>query len=93
MKEAMFIAYVENPDCRQIEERHLLESAKQVVPLVQTMCNEIKQLRAKAKDRKARLASLKPNEEAIESEEPIPALILGRNSDIDSDNDIFNQNN
>ena len=93
VKEAMFIAYVENPDCRQIEERHLLESAKQVVPLVQTMCNEIKQLRAKAKDRKARLASLKPNEEAIESEEPIPALILGRNSDIDSDNDIFNQNN
>ena len=47
----------------------------------------------KAKDRKARLASLKPNEEAIESEESTPALILGRNSDIDSDNDIFNQNN
>ena len=93
VKEAMFIAYVENPDCRQIEERHLLESAKQVVPLAQTMCNEIKQLRAKAKDRKARLASLKPNEEAIESEESTPALILGRNSDIDSDNDIFNQNN
>ena len=93
VKEAMFIAYVENPNCRQIEERHLLESAKQVVPLAQTMCNEIKQLRAKAKDRKARLASLKPNEEAIESEEPTPALILGRNSDIDSDNDIFNQNN
>ena len=71
----------------------MLESAKQVVPLAQTMCNEIKQLRAKAKDRKARLASLKPNEEAIESEESTPALILGRNSDIDSDNDIFNQNN
>lgn len=92
VKEAMFISYVENPDRRQIEERHLLESASQVVPLVQTMCNEIKQLRAKAKDRKARLASLKANEESIDIEEPITSLPLGKGSDIDNDNDIFNQN-
>ena len=92
VKEAMFISYVENPDCRQIEERHLLESASQVVPLAQTMCNEIKQLRAKAKDRKARLASLKANEESIDIEEPTTSLLLEKGSDIDNDNDIFNQN-
>lgn len=92
VKEAMFISYVENPDCRQIEERHLLESASQVVPLAQTMCNEIKQLRAKAKDRKARLASLKANEESIDIEEPTTSFLLEKGSDIDNDNDIFNQN-
>jgi SpoVK/Ycf46/Vps4 family AAA+-type ATPase len=92
VKEAMFISYVENPNCRQIEERHLLESASQVVPLAQTMCNEIKQLRAKAKDRKARLASLKANEESIDIEEPTTSLLLKKGSDIDNDNDIFNQN-
>lgn len=92
VKEAMFISYVENPDCRQIEERHLLESADLVVPLARTMYNEIKQLRSKAKDRQARLASLKANEESIDIVETITPLPFEKGSEIDNDNDIFNQN-
>lgn len=92
VKEAMFISYVENPDRRQIEERHLLESAKLVVPLARTMYNEIKQLRSKAKDRKARLASLKANEESIDIEDTTTPLPFSKGSDVENDNDIFNQN-
>ena len=92
VKEAMFISYVENPDRRQIEERHLLESAKLVVPLARTMYNEIKQLRSKAKDRKARLASLKTNEESIDIEDTTTPLPFSKGSDVENDNDIFNQN-
>ena len=95
VKEAMFISYVENPDCRQIETRHLLKSAELVVPLAQTMSKEIKALRQDATSRKARLASLKTNDESIDVDETvsIPQPVKNAGSDIDSDNDIFNKQN
>lgn len=92
VKEAMFLSYVENPDRHQIELRHLLKSADLVTPLAQTMSKEIKMLRMDATNRKARLASLKANEEVLDSEisQSVPKA-NNDGTDFDSDNDIFNR--
>lgn len=65
VKEAMFIAYVNNPNAPSVTTRDLQEAAKNVIPLAQTMKAKIDALRDWAKVR-ARLASSSANEETVE---------------------------
>lgn len=65
VKEAMFIAYVNNPNAPMVSTREVLEAAKTFIPLSQTMKVRIDALREWAKVR-ARLASSSTNEEAVE---------------------------
>lgn len=67
VKEAMFLSYVENQDKSQIEERHLLEAASNIVPLVRTMSrHQIEELRSYVTTKRARLASSNANTEDID---------------------------
>ena len=66
MKEAMFIAYVNNPNAPAVTTADLLEAAKNVIPLAQTMKTKIDALRQWAQVR-ARKASSSPNDEAVEN--------------------------
>lgn len=65
VKEAMFIAYVNNPNAPSVTTRDLQEAARNVIPLAQTMKAKIDALRDWAKVR-ARLASSSANEETVE---------------------------
>ena len=65
VKEAMFLAYVNNPNNPAVTNRDLLEAAKDIIPLSQTMKVKIDALREWAKVR-ARLASSSSNDEALE---------------------------
>ena len=65
VKEAMFIAYVNNPNAPSVTTRDLQEAARNVIPLAQTMKTKIDALREWAKVR-ARLASSSANEETVE---------------------------
>ena len=65
VKEAMFIAYVNNPNAPAVTTDDLLEAARNVIPLAQTMKVKIDALREWAKVR-ARLASSDTNAEAVE---------------------------
>ena len=64
VKEAMFIAYVNNPNAPSVTTRDLLEAASNVIPLAQTMKTKIDALREWAKVR-ARLASSTVNDETV----------------------------
>ena len=66
VKEAMFIAYVNNPNAPSVTTRDLQEAARNVIPLAQTMKTKIDALREWAKVR-ARLASSSANEETVEA--------------------------
>ena len=65
VKEAMFIAYVNNPNAPAVTTRDLMEAASNVMPLAQTMKTKIDALREWAKVR-ARLASSTANEESVD---------------------------
>ena len=65
VKEAMFIAYVNNPNAPAVTTRDLMEAASNVIPLAQTMKTKIDSLRGWAKVR-ARLASSTENTESVE---------------------------
>ena len=67
VKEAMFIAYVNNPNAPTVKTSHLIEAARNVIPLAQTMKVKIDALREWAKVR-ARLASSASNDEKVENE-------------------------
>lgn len=66
VKEAMFIAYVNNPNSPAVTTRDLMEAASNVIPLAQTMKTKIDSLREWAKVR-ARLASSSANNETVEN--------------------------
>lgn len=59
VNEAMFAAYIENPNCPKLENKHLLEAVKSIVPLSITMNEDINALKKWASTR-ARFASGKP---------------------------------
>ena len=65
VKEAMFIAYVNNPSSPAVTISDLMEAASNVIPLAQTMKTKIDSLRGWAKVR-ARLASSTENTESVE---------------------------
>jgi ATP-dependent 26S proteasome regulatory subunit len=64
VKEAMFLAYIENPDTSQLKIGHLLQAMEPIVPLAQTMKNKIDGLREWASTR-ARPASKQQNTEKL----------------------------
>jgi ATP-dependent 26S proteasome regulatory subunit len=67
VKEAMFIAYNENANVQQISEKHLERAIELVVPLAQTMPNQIRFLRDFGKSKRARPASKEFNLEDLNS--------------------------
>ncbi|MBQ4412035.1 MAG: AAA family ATPase, partial [Candidatus Methanomethylophilus sp.] len=66
VKEAMFIAYVNNPNAPAVTTADLLEASRNVIPLAQTMKTKIDALRQWAQVR-ARKASSCPNDESVEN--------------------------
>lgn len=74
VKEAMFIAYINNPNSPQITTEDVIEAAANVVPLAQTMKTKIDSLREWAKTR-ARLASSSANSEEVNG-----TVIMGGNT-------------
>lgn len=65
VKEAMFMAYLENPDNPNVSMVNLEDAINEVIPLAKTMNTKISRLRQWAKER-ARLASVNINEESLE---------------------------
>jgi SpoVK/Ycf46/Vps4 family AAA+-type ATPase len=68
VKEAMFIAYNENSNVKQISLKHLETAIEPIVPLAMTMPNQINFLREFGKSKRARPASKEFNDEKLESE-------------------------
>jgi SpoVK/Ycf46/Vps4 family AAA+-type ATPase len=68
VKEAMFIAYNENPNVTQISIKHLEKAIEPIVPLALTMPNQINFLREFGKSKRARPASKEFNEESLQTE-------------------------
>ena len=64
VKEAMFLAYIENPDNPKINLGHLKQARQQIIPLAKTMSEKIRGLRGWADDR-ARRASRAKNDETL----------------------------
>lgn len=74
VKEAMFIAYVNNPNAPYLTTDDVVKAASTVVPLAQTMKTKIDSLRDWARTR-ARLASISPNSEEVDG-----TVLLGGNT-------------
>jgi ATP-dependent 26S proteasome regulatory subunit len=68
VKEAMFIAYNENPNVTQISIKHLETAIEPIVPLALTMPNQINFLREFGKSKRARPASKEFNEESLQAD-------------------------
>ena len=89
IKEAMFAAYVENPDNPQLMSKHILDAITKTVPLSKTMNEQITQLRNWAATR-AKNASVETNLPA-QKEMPIlltrPELELERSFDLSKEKD------
>lgn len=68
VKEAMFIAYNENPNVVQISIKHLEAAITPIIPLAMTMPNQINFLREFGKSKRARPASRELNEEELKIE-------------------------
>jgi AAA+ superfamily predicted ATPase len=66
VKEAMFIAYNEDPNVKQISIKHLESALEPIIPLALTMPTQINFLREFGKSRRARPASKELNTESIE---------------------------
>ena len=64
VKEAMFLAYIDNPDNPKVNLDHLNQACKQIIPLAKTMSEKIRGLRGWADDR-ARRASRTKNDETL----------------------------
>ena len=71
IKEAMFAAYVQNPDEPKLEAAHIVEAIEKTVPLSTTMKEQITNLREWAKTR-AKNAS---EEFAIDNRKGMPVLL------------------
>lgn len=69
VKEAMFIAYNEDPNVSQITIKHLEMAIEPIVPLALTMPSQINFLRDFGKSKRARPASKELNNEALETTE------------------------
>lgn len=65
VKEAMFIAYNENPNVTQITVEHLFKAIEPIVPLALTMPTQINFLREFGKSKRARPASKELNSESL----------------------------
>lgn len=65
VKEAMFIAYNENPNVAQIAVTHILAAIEPIVPLALTMPSQINFLREFGKSKRARPASKESNTEEL----------------------------
>lgn len=68
VKEAMFIAYNENPNVTQITIEHLEAAIEPIVPLASTMATKINLLREFGKSKLARPASKEWNDEDLTTE-------------------------
>ena len=88
IKEAMFAAYVDNPEAPVLKASHIMEAISETVPLSTTMKEQIAALRNWAATR-AKNASSDPNMED-KKEMPVlltrPELELERSFDINADN-------
>lgn len=81
VKEAMFIAYVNNPYSPQMTTANIIKAASNVVPLAKTMKTKIDSLRDWAKTR-ARLASNMENIEEVDGSVRIPMTSREKQEDI-----------
>ena len=85
IKEAMFAAYVQNPENPKLEAAHIVDAIEKTVPLSTTMKEQINSLRNWAATR-AKNASSEPNNEEQKKEMPVlltrPELELERSFDI-----------
>lgn len=85
IKEAMFAAYVQNPENPKLETDHIVDAIEKTVPLSTTMKEQINSLRNWAATR-AKNASSEPNNEEQKKEMPVlltrPELELERSFDI-----------
>lgn len=89
VKEAMFIAYDENPDVKEITLKHLLSAIEPIIPLAMTMQPQINFLRQFGKSKRARPASKEFNEESISEEESKNVI----KTKTEKDFDIYSNNN
>jgi SpoVK/Ycf46/Vps4 family AAA+-type ATPase len=83
VKEAMFIAYDENQDVKEITLKHLLAAIEPIIPLAMTMQQQINFLRQFGKSKRARPASKEFNEEEITVEEGKTVLKTKAEKDFD----------
>ena len=83
VKEAMFIAYDENQDVKEITLKHLLAAIEPIIPLAMTMQQQINFLRQFGKSKRARPASKEFNEEEITDEEGKTVLKTKAEKDFD----------
>lgn len=85
IKEAMFAAYVQNPENPKLEAAHIVDAIEKTVPLSTTMKEQINSLRNWAATR-VKNASSEPNNEEQKKEMPVlltrPELELERSFDI-----------
>lgn len=71
IKEAMFLAYIENPNDPKISISHLETACSQIIPLAKTMSEKIRGLREWADDRARRASKIKNDESLPEQEATI----------------------
>lgn len=89
VKEAMFLAYNEDPNVKQISYKHLESAIKPIVPLAKTMAQQIRFLRDFGKSGRARPASKDFNEENIqgmgspESDRPVRVVMTRSEREMD----------
>lgn len=88
IKEAMFAAYVENPESPVLKASHLMEAISKTVPLSTTMKEQISALRQWASTR-ARNASI---EIPIENRKEMPILLTRQELDVERSFNL-NENN
>lgn len=89
VKEAMFIAYAEQPDSPQLMLRHLEQAIEPIVPLARTMPNQVAFLRDFGRSNRARPASSSLNQEGFEA--PGEATKPVR-TQLEQDMDIYSNN-
>ena len=88
VKEAMFIAYIQNPDATAVTSQHLIEAIAPIVPLAQTMKNKIDGLREWASTR-ARPASQTTNKEQLKDDGSAATAHSIKQTKREKEEDIF----
>lgn len=89
VKEAMFIAYAENPDAPQLKLQHLVQAITPIVPLARTMPNQVAFLRDFGRSNRARPASSTLNQEGFESPDETGKTVRTL---LEQDMDIYSNN-
>lgn len=89
VKEAMFIAYAENPDAPQLKLQHLVQAITPIVPLARTMPNQVAFLRDFGRSNRARPASSTLNQEGFESPDETGKTVR---TQLEQDMDIYSNN-